>query len=396
MQERSPGKLNRREFNELLLKGSLATIVAILLGHEVGQNSEQIIDSQTREFVFRILSNPPTNKIDFGIIADPRQPLDQLQARTDFVRQEVGRLDHIGLFHNLEHLVDQKGIQDLLRNFNFISAQGAIPYLALGCAIPPNGKHLLAPENLPWLDHSFRGLCEVIKLFGKPVVIRFLYETNVRTFGYSAGILGMSTKDQVSGFGKAAVLFDQIMKEQGVRELVSLMFNPVPFEPFTAYVTEKEVADVFDLYGMDIYDKSIFPQLFIGNTLISPGKESPWDLINGPIKDLKRISRGKQVVVGELGTQFHDKRWIQQLSLGLLAENITSFSFFDVDKTYERLLSEGDYRLSVELMSLLSGVLQFVLIAQEWGAHDDAAIKIVNILKTINIHVRKSEIESAR
>jgi hypothetical protein len=388
--------ISRREFLRrvpFLAWGAMSVLGLLRL---IADHTEDMVARQDLEYALKILANPPQDDLDFGIISDPDHSEETIFHRANQVREGLGRLDHMGLFHNLEDLGNPDGKKKLLQQLNFIQTQNATAYIALGAAVAPGGKHLLHPDNAYWLEHSFQGFCDVLEEFGQPVVVRFLYEMNTPNFAYSPGIRGMSKQEHARGFIGAAKHFDNTLEKRGVRHLASLMFNPIPYEPFAHYASDPALVQIFDLFGMDVYDKSIFKQIYIGNQLISPGKESPKKLINGPIADLVRIAQGKPVVIGELGTQYYDDRWIQQFTLGLLAEGITTFSFFDVDKRKVRLLSEGDYRLSHELIGTLSRIIQFVTMAKEWNDHDDVIDKVLSILGTLNIPMNAAQINKLK
>lgn len=388
--------ISRREFLKRVPAIAVAVTSVFGILRLIADHTEDMVARQDLEYALKILANPPQDELDFGIISDPDHSEETVFQRANQVREGVGRLDHMGLFHNLEDLGNPEGKKKLLQQLNFIHSQGAVAYIAMGAAADPGGKHLLHPDNVYWLEHSFQGFCDVMDEFGHPVVVRFLYEMNTPTFAYSPGVKGMNKQDHANGFVAAAKQFDNTLKNREVRHLVSLMFNPIPYEPFVHYANDPAIAQIFDLFGMDVYDKSIFKQIYVGGQMISPGKEAPKKLIDGPITDLARIAQGKPVVIGELGTQYYDDRWIQQFTLGLLAEGITTFSFFDVDKRKVRQLSEGDYRLSFELMATLSRIIQFVTMAKEWNDHDDVINKVLYVLSTLNIPMNAAQINKLK
>jgi hypothetical protein len=370
-------QISRRLFLKLFLLG----IGGAFGWKAIRKHTEAMYAQQNREILFRLLMQPQIPEPHFGIITDPRRQLVETLNRVRAIREGVGQVKHVGVFTRIEDFKNKHKAQSYLTQFEAINIEGAIPFIALGGGDPvgdkKNGSNILAPQNAPLLDSYLDHFAQTLVQYGKPVVVRFLYEMNTPSFGYSKNVLGLHAKDQIAGFGRAAIEMDRVLKEKGIRELVSLMFNPTFESSFKEYATDKQVVDVFDVFGMDMYDFSVMPGFYVGDVFLPPGKLSPFGAITGPITDLVRIANGKPVVMAEFASLIHDNAWIQQMVLLLLANNIGTISYFDSDERDKNIIREGDFRLTRETMNMLRAVYALIQVLSQ-AIHTDSDKQLIN------------------
>lgn len=350
--------ISRRTFLQI----STVMLLAGLTWQEVIKQTERVYGEQNKAAILALLQQSLLLDPSFGIIADPRRNMSETITRAAHVKEGVGQLQHIGIFTRLEDFRYEKERESFLNKLSAIHKQGAIPFIALGGGGDINGQHMLAAPSSNVLDRYMENVISVLQTFGHPVVIRFLFEMNTKNFGYSKHQFGISTTDQVNGFQRAARSMHMLLQKQGIREQVELMFNPTFEEPFTEYASDSDTNSCFDVFGLDLYDFSLVHGVYIGNTLLPPGKVSPSQVISGPIKELQHIAKGKKTVIAEFGSLRHDTKWIQHMVLSLLVNNVSTLSYFDSNESDKRNPREGDFRITQETMNILRTIFSLVQI----------------------------------
>lgn len=384
--------MSRRKFGKLAL-GLTASIALGAIGlRELERHTEQSYMNLNRWLALRIIANPPKDEADFGIIVDPKHSDDISVSRVEFIRESLGKLNHVGVFFRVEDFGDTKEREKNLQTLRSISEQGLKPCVALGCATSPNGLHPFAELNREFMRKQLLLFAQTILEFGHPLAIRFFFEMNTRNFAYSKGQKGITDEQQVSGFQELSSEFDQQLKDLGIRDQVQMIFNPIYTNTFLEYASNPNIKEIFDIFGLDLYDYEIIKGYFIGSIYFPKGK-SPQNIISGPIAELKKIAGNKPIAIGELGTLRNDSEWLKTMMFFLAAENISTFSYFDVDKSSENVRTEGDFRLTQDTISVISNILQFINLAQQLLLGDKAAIdQIIKLLNAFSVPISHSDI----
>ena len=363
MKMRSPRTLSRRRFLEAMAAGLGMAVLShegVRALEEINKNTEFVYSQQNKEILLNLLNKSDTIDPHFGVVADPRRSASETIARLSEVRKGVGQLAHVGYFTKIEDLLSWQGTNEFLTTLKMIDGQDAVPFIALGGGNPIDGHHMLAPESSAQLEGYLENVVKVLRQYGKPVVIRFLFEMNTYNFGYSRNQLGISDVDQIRGFQRAVKSIDTLLKKYDIRQDVKLMFNPTCWQPFTQYASDKKALACFDLFGLDLYDFSLFKGVYIGKTLLPPGKVSPFEVMHGSMKELHNIASKKEVMIGEFGSFGQDVQWMQQMVLLLLANNVNTISYFDSDERPKHELFEGDFRITPEMMMVFRKIFTLI------------------------------------
>lgn len=364
-EETSQQTVSRREF----LVGSMAAIAGeVFAFRETVNHTNQVYEQQNAALIAQLRHQPPAAPARFGLLSDPLLPVPQVLERFQTVTEQVGCQDYLGLFTVLSDFDASAKQHQLLANWNKILSDfpQVTLQIALGSAETHAGKHLLSPENLPWLETQFQQVAATLQKFGRPVEIRFLYEMNTLGFVYSRKKYQISDQDQAQGFGRAAISFDRILKQASIRPQVKLLFNPTIYQPFELYGQDPEVLACFDEFSLDVYDYHRFKGFYLGPWLFPPGKTPPAEIIAGPVKQLQTIAKHKPVSIGEFGSFSADLQWMHNLLLRLAVANITKVTHFDVDKSSAKTFFETgnwdtfpevDFRVTPEMAVIYQGLM---------------------------------------
>lgn len=291
-----------------------------------------------------------------GYFPDPQNIPDRIESVNSALGVEQRS---VGIFARMEQFRDETWAENFIAQLNAIHDLGATPVIALQPGYPPgypgNYLHPFSPESRDWLEGLMRTTIRHLKKFPHKMKIRLFYEMNMPSFVYGSGggmppLYGQAHQE---GFKLAFRRFDELLREEGIRQRVELIYCPMyhPSWPLDQHYPGKGITDSC---GVDLYDYSAIKtsEVFSRRLMAKPSPES---MIIPAIYALRRLS-GEDPSIEEIGSRTQDPIWLAHAVSLALSLKVSRIMHFDFDK---RKLGEWDFTLTSEIVEAYREILKF-------------------------------------